>query len=133
MRPPEADRAVFRGLADILAAYAAVPIVLPLQYALTEAFAKRPTCDVLLEIIRLFSSSGRIMDAPEAAGQPCVCAVRRGMTGVFPVAVLANVTDCGIECTRITVRTAAYAMPIPGYAKRAADEFLLQILKAVGI
>lgn len=129
MNIPEADRAVFRGLSHILAAYDAVPAVFPVRYAVSEAFAARPSHEVLLKAVRLLAPGGRIVDAPDAAAQPCVCAVRLGMTGAFPVVVLVNATDCGGR-TRISVRTAARALPFPGRAKRTADEFLQKILGA---
>ena len=131
MKVPEADKAVVCGLLDILTAYSALPVTLPARSGVTEAVTEKPSCKVLLAAIRLLAPGGRIVDAPDAAGQPCVCAVRLGATGILPIAVLVSATDCGNGRTRICVWTAAYTLPVPGRAKRVADDLRRNILTAL--
>ena len=119
-------------LAGLLKEQDAAAAFLPLCRYMTETFTDASVQETILSAISLLAPGGRILDAPENAPQPSVCALRPGLTGAAPALILVSACACSGGRTRITVQTAARAVPFPHCAKQVADRLLTHLLIKLG-
>lgn len=128
MKFSENEAALFAALTELLKIYDTAAGLVPVRRYKTKTFLPQPACQALMSCIRRLSLGGQILDASDLAPQPSVCALRMGITGAFPVIVLASVYGCGEGRAGVTVRAVSRALPMPGVAKRTADRLLANIL-----